>query len=85
MRWWLEVSVVPKSGVNGRNGEAGVGGPRSLGIAEAGRIRAGGLFMIELRANGEASAMARAEAPAERLLPMPLVKRFAAGWVEDAE
>jgi phosphoribosylformylglycinamidine synthase len=84
-RWRVEVSVVPKAGVNDPEGEAILGGLQSLGFAEVERVRAGRLFMIELDAASDVVASARAREMAERLLANPVIQSFAIGRIERAE
>ena len=84
-RWRVEVAVVPKAGVNDPEGEAILGGLHSLGFADVQRVRAGRLFTLELEAQSEETATARATVMAERLLANPVIQSFAIERVERAE
>jgi phosphoribosylformylglycinamidine synthase len=84
-RWRVEVAVVPKAGVNDPEGEAILGGLHSLGFADVQRVRAGRLFTLELEAESEGTAAARATEMAERLLANPVIQSFAIGRIKRAE
>lgn len=84
-QWRVEVSVVPKSGVNDPEGDAILGGLQSLGFSEVDRVRAGRLFTLELRADSEAVAAARATAMAEQLLANPVIQSFAIDRIDRIE
>jgi phosphoribosylformylglycinamidine synthase PurS subunit len=83
-RWIAEVVVVPKAGVNDPEGEAILGGLRSLGYAGVRRVRAGRFFTIELSAPDAAAARDLATRMADQLLANPVIQSFRVQAVEPA-
>ena len=75
---------MPTSRVNDPEGEAILGGLRSLGFGEVEQVRAGRRFTLELVADTEGTAEARATAMAERLLANPVIESFTIGRIESA-
>ena len=74
--WQVEVVVVPKEGVNDPEGEAILGGLRSLGYANVGRVRSGRFFTLFLSAPSAEAATSRAAAMADRVLANPVIQSF---------
>jgi phosphoribosylformylglycinamidine synthase len=75
-RWIVEVVVVPKEGVNDPEGEAILGGLRSLGYTGVERARSGRFYTLTLSAPDGQSARAEAEKMADRLLANPVIQAF---------
>jgi phosphoribosylformylglycinamidine synthase PurS subunit len=75
-RWVVEVVVVPKAGVNDPEGEAILGGLRSLGYGGVERAQSGRFFTLTLRAASEKAARDQAEQMADRLLANPVIQSF---------
>jgi phosphoribosylformylglycinamidine synthase len=84
-RWRIAVTVVPKAGVNDPEGEAILGGLHSLGFGDVHRVRAGRLFTLEVEAESDLAAAARATLMAERLLANTVIQSFAIDRIERAE
>jgi phosphoribosylformylglycinamidine synthase PurS subunit len=74
--WRVDVVVVPKEGVNDPEGEAILGGLRSLGYDEARRVRSGRFFTLDIEAEDEQDAKARASRMADQLLANPVIQSF---------
>jgi phosphoribosylformylglycinamidine synthase subunit PurS len=74
--WLVEIVVVPKSGVNDPEGEAILGGLRSLGHRNVEIVRAGRFFTIALTATSAAAARDQAERMASELLANPVIQSF---------
>jgi len=74
--WIVDVVVMPKPGVNDPEGEAILGGLRSLGYSEVERVRSGKTIQLEIAAANEDVARERASQMAERLLANPVVEVF---------
>ena len=74
--WCVDVVVMPKPGVNDPEGEAILGGLRSLGYQEVERVRSGKTIHLEVAAADEAAARARASEMAERLLANPVIEVY---------
>lgn len=74
--WRVDVVVVPKDGVNDPEGEAILGGLRSLGYREAHRVRSGRFYTLDIEAADERDAMERAERMADQLLANPVIQTF---------
>jgi phosphoribosylformylglycinamidine synthase len=75
-RWTVEVVVVPKEGVNDPEGEAILGGLRSLGYAAVSRARSGRFFTLTIAAPDAATAKADASRMADQLLANPVIQSF---------
>lgn len=74
--WRVDVVVVPKEGVNDPEGEAILGGLRSLGYREAHRVRSGRFYTLDIEASDERDAMERAARMADQLLANPVIQTF---------
>ena len=74
--WNIDVVIMPKPGVNDPEGEAILGGLRSLGYAEVERVRSGKTIHLELFAPDERSARLRAGDMAAKLLANPVIEVF---------
>jgi phosphoribosylformylglycinamidine synthase len=75
-RWIVEVVVVPKEGVNDPEGEAILGGLRSLGYAGVERAQSGRFFTLTLSALDDLAARTEAETMADRLLANPVIQAY---------
>ncbi len=75
-KWLVDVVVMPKAGVNDPEGEAILGGLKSLGYGEVGRVRSGKMIRIEVAASDEEAAKSRASEMADRLLANPVIESF---------
>jgi phosphoribosylformylglycinamidine synthase PurS subunit len=74
--WLVEVVVVPKEGVNDPEGEAILGGLRSLGYAAVARVQSGRFFTLTLSAPDAEAARADAARMADQLLANPVIQTF---------
>src|SRR5262245_61682644 len=75
-QWTVEVVVIPKEGVNDPEGEAILGGLRSLGYSAVTRAQAGRFFTLTLSARDEEAASAEAARMADRLLANPVIQSY---------
>jgi phosphoribosylformylglycinamidine synthase PurS subunit len=75
-QWTVEVVVVPKEGVNDPEGEAILGGLRSLGYGTVSRARSGRFFTLSIAAGDAESARADAARMADQLLANPVIQTF---------
>jgi len=75
-RYVIEAEVMPKQGVNDPQGDSILSGLRSLGFAETARVRCGKLIRLEVDAESEDDALARATAMCEKLLANPVIEEF---------
>jgi phosphoribosylformylglycinamidine synthase len=75
-QWTVEVVVVPKEGVNDPEGEAILGGLRSLGYATVQRARSGRFFTLTVSAPDADAAREDASRMADRLLANPVIQTF---------
>lgn len=82
--WFVEVVVLPKEGVNDPEGEAILGGLRSLGYGGVTRVRAGRLFQVELVASDAGTARAAVVRMCEQLLANPVIQSFEVQVVDPA-
>lgn len=83
-QWIAEVVVEPKPGVNDPQGEAVLGGLRSLGYAGVSGVRSGRFFRVSVTASDERAAEASVGEMCERLLANPVIETYAVTIVEDA-
>lgn len=83
--WRVEVAVLPKTGVNDPEGEAILGGLRSLGFDAVRQVRAGRLFTLEVLAGSAGEASEQAATMAERLLANPVIQVFEIERVDRVE
>jgi phosphoribosylformylglycinamidine synthase len=81
-RWKVEVVVVPKLGVNDPEGEAILGGLRSLGYAAVDRAQSGRFFTLTIAANDETTAREDASKMANQLLANPVIQSYRIESVE---
>ena len=75
-QWTVEVVVVPKEGVNDPEGEAILGGLRSLGYEAVQRVRSGRFFTLAISAPDAEVARADAVRMADQLLANPVIQTF---------
>jgi phosphoribosylformylglycinamidine synthase subunit PurS len=83
-RWKVEVVVVPKLGVNDPEGEAILGGLRSLGYSAVDRAQSGRFFTLTIAAADEDRARADASKMANQLLANPVIQSFRIESVQPA-
>jgi phosphoribosylformylglycinamidine synthase len=74
--WQVDITVLPKAGVNDPEGDAIHGGLLQLGYREVQRVRSGRFFTLLLTAKSEAVARQRAEAMCEQLLTNPVIETY---------
>ena len=74
--WLADVVVVPKEGVNDPEGEAILGGLRSLGHAGVGEVRAGRFIRLILACDSAEAAAAQATSMCEELLANPVIHTY---------
>lgn len=82
-RYVIEVEVMPKQGVNDPQGDSILSGLRSLGFAETANVRCGKLIRLEVDADTEDAALARATAMCEKLLANPVIEEFTLRAIPD--
>jgi phosphoribosylformylglycinamidine synthase len=75
-QWTVEVVVVPKEGVNDPEGEAILGGLRSLGYSAVTRAQSGRFFTLTLAARDAEAARSDAARMADQLLANPVIQTF---------
>lgn len=75
-RYVIEAEVMPKQGVNDPQGDSILSGLRSLGFAETARVRCGKLIRLQIDAESESDALARATTMCEKLLANPVIEEF---------
>lgn len=76
MSWLARVHVVLKPIVNDPQGEAILGGLKSLGFREVGQVRAGKYFEIHLEAQDAETAERQAEDMCRKLLANPVIEDY---------
>ena len=81
--WIARVVVTPKPGVNDPEGEAILGGLRSLGHHGVQRVRAGRYLEVDLVARDGDSARAEADEMCRQLLANPVIEAFRVTIEED--
>lgn len=81
-QWKVEVVVVPKEGVNDPEGEAILGGLRSLGYSSVSRAQSGRFFTLTIAAPDADAARSDATRMADRLLANPVIQTFRIESVE---
>jgi phosphoribosylformylglycinamidine synthase PurS subunit len=74
--WDIDVIVMPKAGVNDPEGEAILGGLGMLGYGDVCRVRSGKMIRLQVSAQNEATASARASDMADRLLANPVIEVY---------
>lgn len=74
--WRVEATIMPKDGVNDPQGEAILGGLRSLEFAGVDDVRAGKIIAIRLEADAEEQALERGTKMCEQLLANPVIETF---------
>lgn len=84
-RWTVEVVVVPKLGVNDPEGEAILGGLRSLGYSAVDRAQSGRFFTLTIAANDADAAREDASRMANQLLANPVIQSYRIESVEPAQ
>lgn len=75
-RWRVEVTVMPKAGVNDPQGDSVESGLHALGFPEASEVRVGKVIMVTVQANDAAGAEARVAAMCDRLLANPVIEEY---------
>ena len=75
-RWIVEAEIMPKRGVNDPQGDAVLSGLRSLGFAEADRVRVGKLIRLSILADSEDEARSAGRRMCEKLLANPVIEEF---------
>src|SRR5215208_6174040 len=75
-QWTVEVVVVPKDGVNDPEGEAILGGLRSLGYDAVQRDRSGRFFTLAISAPDAEVAREDAARMADQLLANPVIQTY---------
>ena len=74
--WTVEVVVVPKEGVNDPEGEAILGGLRSLGYQGVERVSSGRFFTLSITATDAEAARSDVARMADQLLANPVIQTF---------
>lgn len=75
-RWSVEVTILPKEGVNDPQGEAIEGGLHSLGYADVDGVRAGKLIRLSVRATSIGAARELVASMCDRLLANPVIETY---------
>lgn len=83
--WELDVVVMPKPGVNDPEGEAILGGLRSLGYQGVERVRAGRSIRLQITAETAEAAGKIAAEMADRLLANPVIEVYRVSPPERAQ
>lgn len=76
MDWLAEVIVMPKDGVNDPEGEAILGGLRSLGHDGVRSVRAGRVLRLEVTAADEDAARVAVGRMCDQLLANPVIESY---------
>ncbi len=76
MSWRAEVIVLPKEGVNDPEGEAILGGLKSLGYGDVERVTAGRLLRLTVRASDKSSALQTVSKMCDQLLANPVIEAY---------
>ncbi|MGC4107007.1 MAG: phosphoribosylformylglycinamidine synthase subunit PurS [Thermomicrobiales bacterium] len=84
-RYVIEAEVMPKQGVNDPQGDSILSGLRALGFSETGRVRCGKLIRLEVDADSEEDALARATVMCEKLLANPVIEEFEVRAIPSAQ
>jgi len=79
MRWAIDVTVMPKTGVSDPQGEAVRGGLAMLGFSGVQDVRVGRHILLEVSAADALAAGEAAQRMAERLLSNPVIEMFSVG------
>jgi phosphoribosylformylglycinamidine synthase len=74
--WRAEVIVVPKEGVNDPEGEAILGGLKSLGYDGVQRVTAGRLLRLTVHASDESTARRSISQMCDQLLANPVIEAY---------
>lgn len=74
--WAVEVTIMPKAGVNDPQGDSVEHGLHALGFSEAAHVRVGKVISLTVEADDEAKAEARAAAMCDRLLANPVIESY---------
>lgn len=85
-RWRVEVTIMPKEGVNDPQGDSVEGGLRALGFHEASDVRVGKMIALSVQARDTVEAEARVVAMCDRLLANPVIESYSiavSGEVDD--
>src|SRR4051812_19071807 len=75
-QWKVEVVVVPKEGVNDPEGEAILGGLRSLGYSAVTQAQSGRFFTLTVAAPDAEAARSDATKMADQVLANPVIQTF---------
>lgn len=75
-RWRVDVTVMPKEGVNDPQGASVESGLRALGFAEAADVRIGKVITLTVSAAEREEATARVGAMCDRLLANPVIESY---------
>lgn len=76
LTWRAEVIVLPKEGVNDPEGEAILGGLKSLGYDGVQRVTVGRLLQLTVRAGDESSARQSVSRMCDQLLANPVIESY---------
>lgn len=74
--WQVDVTVVPKPGVNDPQGDAILGGLHQLGYDDVSRVRSGRFIQLTVIAVDQAAARAAAVTMCDRLLANPVIQQY---------
>lgn len=75
--WQVEATIMPKDGVNDPQGEAVLGGLRSLEFDGVRNVRVGKIIAISIEARTEEDAIELATQMCDRLLANPVIEMYA--------
>lgn len=79
MRWAVDVTVMPKTGVSDPQGEAVKGGLRMLGHGGVERVRVGRHISLEIDAADAVDARRATGEMADQLLANPVIEMYTVG------
>jgi phosphoribosylformylglycinamidine synthase PurS subunit len=74
--WSVEVTILPKEGVNDPQGEAIQGGLHSLGYMDVDNVRAGKLIRFSIHATSIDAARESVASMCDRLLANPVIETY---------
>jgi phosphoribosylformylglycinamidine synthase len=75
-RWSVDVTIMPKAGVNDPQGDSVEHGLHALGFTEAGDVRVGKVISLTIAATDASDAETRAAAMCDRLLANPVIESY---------
>lgn len=75
-RWLVDVTIMPKAGVNDPQGDSVEHGLHALGFTEARNVRVGKRISLTIEASTSGEAQTRVAAMCDRLLANPVIESY---------